>query len=245
MEGIIRGIQMQLLDTLSRLKIPALTVLTGFLYFITLCFQLGYSYYFGYPYYFIEITIDSLLKTLSLAMLIVAPISAILWYYISDLAPRSNIKLLIAVFGIFIINYIPVFGLTSPLAIFKVTNAVLLSVAITLAFWPPMLAYDLQRHKASGEARHPLMVCASVIIYTFMFSLCAGYTSAHGTYSIFYVKDSPGTYLVNNYNGKLVLATCGPSGSEYKKVEGEGLSFIKIKNIQMINAVKDCFSLKT
>jgi hypothetical protein len=235
---------MRLTDALSEFKIPALTVLTGFLYFITLCFQLGYSYYFGYPYYFIEITIDSLLTTLSLAMLIGTPILAIIWYYTSDTAPRSNIKLLIAVVGIFSVNYIPVFGFTSPLAVFKEPNAILLSVAIILAFWPPMLAYDFQKRKISGEAKHPILTCALVVIYSVIFSACAGYTSAHGTYSIYYVKNEPETYLVNSFNGRLILVTCGPLVSEYRKIDGAGLSFIKIKNVNTINAIRDCFSLK-
>ncbi|WP_413725377.1 hypothetical protein [Sodalis sp. RH16] len=230
------------LEEIVKNKVPFVTVSTVAVYFIALAFQYGYAFFYGYPSEFIEIGVDTLLKTVSWVFIIIFPAVSVLYFYYITYKLERFWAVFLAIGGVFFLLYISVVGAVWPQTFLANGGFYIVTWMIFLSLYPVIfLSEGLMRgmlpfNKISiGET---LFLLPFIIVFAFSI----GSLNAYKMINLFEVKNKQGVYLITSYGEKLVLGSCNKDEKIFSRTEGEdGIQFIKVIDPDEIDKVRACF----
>ncbi|HGE8301587.1 TPA: hypothetical protein ACGD5C_001917 [Serratia marcescens] len=235
---------MTAVEELLKNKVPFVTISTVVIYFVALSFQYGNSIFFGYPTEFIEIGLDTLLKTVAWVVFFSFLVGGVLYFYYRTFNLERLLAFPVAVLAIFSLLYLSILGTTWPwelqgrASMFLPLGIAYLSVYPVIFFSEGIMSGYFQS-KTIGVG-----MLAFLVVFMLSFSAISGSLVAYKMDSLFVVKDKPGVYLIAGYGGRLVLGECTLDSVVFNRTDGENIQFVKVNSVLEKEKLRSCFLKK-
>ncbi|MCC4108104.1 hypothetical protein [Serratia ureilytica] len=226
--------------------ISLISIVSVFAYAATYLYYLGASFYFGYPYDLIDISINSILKAGADFILLFLPSFAILGY---DFGAKGRIRPTWVVFAVaysMIGFYNAIIGFKIGLAELLEYKAIQLILIVIVAILTALSLYLINSIKLRDR-----VVARFHILLVFVFSMVcfctSGFMVASKSSDVYQVykedgKPDGGFIFLGSTGGGSILGKCDGGDSFFKKLPaGESLILMRITSRKEIRKSRECF----
>ncbi|EKN5157282.1 hypothetical protein DVP88_08375 [Yersinia enterocolitica] len=226
--------------------ISLISIISVLAYALTYVYQLGFAFYFRYPPEYIEVNVDSILKTLIVITFVLMPFIATLGLdYKSEVKVSMWWLIFSAVFSYSAI-YVFIFGIENPFLFITESRKYVFIVTILLAvsFLALVFLLKIISNETCGWETKKFLSFLSVII-TFVLFLSCGFVAAaknNSAYILYNKSDASGFVLLSSFGNSLVFGKCHEGRVIFIKYPAdERINLQLITSSTDINNYRVCF----